>query len=131
MTIHSELVASLMRPPPEIARALAHRPELFTGERPGKRIAYDMLSTANPDNHGRLVLVTIVEGMTPDMCVRVFPDAGVLLLEGDAASFALIGLDAEDAEAMLREPVEVCVMDHGDALFSLIGAAPFQTRKTT
>lgn len=130
MTIYSELVASLMRSPPEIARALAHRPELFTGERPAKRIAYDRPSTANPDNHGRLVLVTIEEDMAPDMRVRVFPDAGVLLLEGDAARFALIGLDAEDAEAMLREPVEVCVMDHGDALFSLFGATPFQTRKT-
>ncbi|RQW23655.1 hypothetical protein EHS17_13980 [Rhodobacteraceae bacterium CH30] len=64
---------------------LAHCPELFMGDRPATRIAYDMLSTINPDDHSRLVLVTIEEGMTADMHVRVFADACVLLLEGDAA----------------------------------------------
>ncbi|MCG9000259.1 hypothetical protein LH450_03670 [Laribacter hongkongensis] len=130
MTTYPELVVALMRPPPDLARALAHCPELFTGYLPATRIAYDLLSTTSPDDHSRLVLVTIEEGMTPDMRVQVFSDAGVLLLEGEDARFALIGLDAEDAEAMLCEPVEVCVMDHGDTLFSLIGAAPFRSRKT-
>jgi hypothetical protein len=132
MTIYSEIVVSLMSPSSAMVQALSHCADLFTGERPAKRIAYELLSSSDPDDHDRLVVVNFEKGMTANMSVRVFADAALLLLEGEGGRFALIGLDDEDAEAMLREPVEVCVLDpdSGDALFSLDGALADRTRKT-